>query len=91
MGLSDNQLPDFHFVAGSMFFARKECLLPLLNTGLTEKEFEAEAGQQDGTMAHAVERAFSSGLLVSGLKLADTSYHPESSRCKVTMNHSFTL
>jgi lipopolysaccharide biosynthesis protein len=55
-------LEDIHrltFVAGSMFFARVTTLLPLLGLELRDEEFEVEAGQVDGTMAHAVERAIS--------------------------------
>jgi lipopolysaccharide biosynthesis protein len=46
------------FPAGSMFYLRPKVLGPLLDIHLDEVEFEAEAGQLDGTMAHAIERAF---------------------------------
>ncbi|MFT3755781.1 MAG: glycoside hydrolase family 99-like domain-containing protein [Pseudoxanthomonas sp.] len=44
------------FVAGSMYWIRLKALRPLLDAHLDEWEFEAEDGQVDGTMAHAIER-----------------------------------
>ncbi|MGY9045553.1 hypothetical protein P775_06715 [Puniceibacterium antarcticum] len=44
------------FPAGSFFVARTEAIRPLLAGGFTLSEFEAEEGQVDGTLAHAIER-----------------------------------
>ncbi|NOU46059.1 MAG: hypothetical protein HOO86_03245 [Bacteroidales bacterium] len=91
MGLKREKLQDLHFVAGTMFAARKEAILPVLDLGLTELDFEPEGQQLDGTMAHSVERIFAAGLLKSGLKLADTSSKPDRTQCRINLNHKFTI
>jgi len=50
------------FVAGSMFWVRLAALRPLLDAHLLPSLFESEAGQVDGTRAHAIERII--GLVV---------------------------
>jgi GT2 family glycosyltransferase len=47
-----------NFPAGSFFWARTEALRPLLEGRIELKDFEEEAGQIDGTFAHAIERMF---------------------------------
>lgn len=51
----------FGYPVGGMFWARTEALAPLLALGLTYDDFPEEAGQTDGTLAHAIERVV--GLL----------------------------
>lgn len=54
-----NFCPDFP--AGSFFWARTDALRPLFEDRISLDDFEAEAGQIDGTTAHAAERLL--GLL----------------------------
>ena len=59
------------FIAGTMFYARTDAILPLLRLEIREDDFEPECGQIDGTLAHAIERAFSYSALAAGFRLGE--------------------
>lgn len=58
MGLQDPLPGDggLRFPVGSMFWARTAAIRPLLDLRLRPDHFPPEAGQIDGTLAHAIER-----------------------------------
>jgi lipopolysaccharide biosynthesis protein len=57
------QSAKYGYFAGSMYWASLEAIDPMLNLHLLPEDFEAENGQIDGTLAHAVERVTSIILL----------------------------
>lgn len=91
MGVKKSDLSNLNFVAGSMFYSTKEALLPILNLGLKDENFEIEKNQTDGTMAHAVERTFSAALLVNNLQLADTEYKSNKPVVLISKAHHFSI
>lgn len=70
LGLSytGDTCPDFP--AGSFFWARTDALRPLLDGGFALEEFDEEAGQTDGTLAHGIERLFGLVPLLRGYTVA---------------------
>ncbi len=48
----------FNFPAGSMFWAKSKALSTLFNSNITINDFPKENGQNDGTLAHTIERLF---------------------------------
>jgi len=61
------------FAAGTMFWFKPQSLQSLLHCpAIQQDSFEDEKGQIDGTLAHAIERAFGCASLSSGYHIIDT-------------------
>jgi rhamnosyltransferase len=54
------------FFEGSIFWIRPQALAPLRMLDLQPRDFDAEAGQLDGTLHHAIERTFALSALAVG-------------------------
>jgi lipopolysaccharide biosynthesis protein len=61
------------FIAGSMFWARVDALRPLLEMDLCDWEFDEEAGQVDGSLAHALERMVALAVAERGLRTVEAN------------------
>jgi hypothetical protein len=60
---------NYGFFSGTMFWARVDALAPFRDCGLTEEDFPDEPTLIDGTLAHAMERAFTLVPQVNGKDL----------------------
>lgn len=68
-GRPDKYKPDF--VAGTMFWVRREALEPLRSLSLDESYFEPETGDLREGPEHALERAFGASVEIAGFKIVD--------------------
>lgn len=68
------------FPSGSMFWGRSAALRPLLDLQLQFADFPEEAGQIDGTLAHAIERTILYFTELAGFRwakiLSDSTAYP---------------
>jgi len=60
----------FDYPAGSMFWARREALDPLFDANIELEDFPEEKGQNDGTLAHVIERLIVLSANKQGLRAA---------------------
>jgi GT2 family glycosyltransferase len=77
-GIDGEQLLRTHFIAGSMFAGRLQSLEPLLALSSEFSRFEPEAGQTDGTFAHALERWIGVIFHQSGQRMDELPGNPRS-------------
>lgn len=66
-----SNIRDPRFSAGSMFFARINALIVMLNLKIADSQFEPEPLACDGSIAHAIERIFGAAPHISGYTIAD--------------------
>ena len=60
----------FLYPAGSFFIVRNSAITQIWNRNLTYEDFDEEAGQTDGTLAHVLERALGQVVTFNGFKHA---------------------
>lgn len=60
----------FAFPAGSMFWVRANLLQPIIDLKLSEDDFPSEENQQDGTLAHAIERMIGLSIIEQNKHIA---------------------
>lgn len=61
------------FFGGSMFWFRPAALESITRAPVATEDFDAEAGQIDGTLHHAFERCFALAAVASGFSVTDTA------------------
>jgi lipopolysaccharide biosynthesis protein len=67
------------FAAGSMYWCRGLVLQGLRSLNMSQPDFEEEAGQQNATTAHAVERLIGLATAEAGLRTVERSAAPSGS------------
>ncbi|MBQ7454780.1 MAG: hypothetical protein IJS69_07010, partial [Selenomonadaceae bacterium] len=81
-GIAANRTDYFDFPAGTMFWARTRALKKFFALKLTFDDFPPEAGQNDGTIAHAFERS----VLLAAQSEGMNYYEFEPTTCAYSIN-----
>lgn len=79
LGVEINKNLVLEFPSGSMFWGRSAAFKPLINLDIGFDDFPEEAGQVDGTLAHAIERVLLMAAEAGGyewLKVARRDLYP---------------
>jgi lipopolysaccharide biosynthesis protein len=99
MGVLINQYSVSDFPSGSMFWSRVDAYRPIIDLGLDLNDFEKEAGQTDGALAHAIEHIFYYSCESAGYShintitptFQDTSFKRKHSISEIDLNSSRLL
>ena len=75
----------FNYPVGSFFWARTEAVRPLFDRAYTYDDFDEEQGQNDGTLAHGLERAIA--LLTKSRGYAMAIIDPEDKVVRFDSSH----
>lgn len=89
LGMSKEDALARGFFAGTMFIARVAAIRGILSLGLRLEDFEPEAGQTNGTLAHGLERLFSICVNASGFRHG--GHWAPGSEMRVNSGHQFVL
>ena len=81
--IAPNVTDYFDFPAGTMFWARTKALRKFFALGLTIEDFQPENGQNDGTIAHALERS----ILLAAKSEGMSYYEFTPDKNTYTVNH----
>jgi lipopolysaccharide biosynthesis protein len=89
-GMGENSEEQQIFASGSMYYVRIAAIRSLLDADLDIEQFEPEAGQIDGTLAHAVERVIASTVLGAKFKVLGVSAAGELAAPVPTKDYAFS-
>ncbi len=70
---SNKVINNYLFPIGSFYWFRRNALKPLLDLNLTYDNFEAESGQLDGCLHHAIERMIGAFTIEQGYRIFGAS------------------
>ena len=74
LGVRPNATEYFDFSAGTMFWARTKAIHRIYSSGLRLDDFPEEKRQNDGTIAHAIERSLVLLVMDEGMDFYETDF-----------------